>query len=157
MDRKIFLLADDDRDDTEMFMEAITGIDSSIICHCTSDGREALLKLDELTEKPDLIFLDVNMPAMNGWQCLQILKADERYKKIPVVIISTSSHQRDINTAAELGTLCYFIKPNDFNELTQILQVMVASLGVGLADALRNAPGNVAKYIHACGESSKQK
>lgn len=56
MDKKIFLLADDDRDDTEMFMETIAGIDNSIICHCTADGREALQKLDELTEKPHLIF-----------------------------------------------------------------------------------------------------
>lgn len=97
------------------------------------------------------------MPVMNGWQCLKVLKADERYNKIPVIVISTSSHQRDISTAAELGTLCYFIKPNDFNELTQVLQVIVASIGVGLMDALRHAPSNVAKYIHACSDSSKQK
>jgi len=155
MNNKIFLLADDDQDDTEMFCEAIEGIDKNIVCHCVTDGREALKKLAELPKKPDLIFLDINMPVMNGWQCLKFLKEDERYREIPVIVISTSSHQREKNIAASLGALCYFTKPNDFSELVQVLQIIVANVGAGLPNALENIQGNFAQFIELCGGSKQ--
>ncbi len=155
MAQKVFLLADDDRDDTEMFCEALTGIDNSIICHCATDGRGALRKLDELAEKPQLIFLDVNMPVMNGWQCLKLLKEDELYKHIPVIIVSTSSNQRELDIAAELGALCYFTKPNDFNELTKVLQVVAESLGVGLENALQNLQAGGSQFVFAFTNGNK--
>ena len=155
MEKKIFLLADDDQDDTEMFSEALAMIDNNIVCHCASDGREALKKLNELSEKPQIIFLDVNMPVMNGWQCLKHLKADKRYEKIPVIIISTSSHQREQEIAAELGAFCYLTKPNDFNELTTILDVIVTNLGDGLLSALQMMPLPCSQFIHICQNESK--
>jgi CheY-like chemotaxis protein len=136
MDKKIFLLVDDDLDDTEMFCEALASIDNSIVCHCAGNGQEALQTLNTLYEKPNIIFLDVNMPVMNGWQCLKHLKEDERYKQIPVIIVSTSSHKRESEIAADLGALCYLTKPNDFDELTIVLQVIVANLDDGLSSAL---------------------
>lgn len=150
MQNRIFLLADDDRDDTEMFSEALAAIDETIVCHCVSDGRQALDTLDELVQLPDLIFLDVNMPVMNGWQCLKALKEDDRYYQVPVIIISTSSHERDIEIASELGALCYFTKPHYFTELTGVLQVIVENVEAGLPSALRNAPESVARFIYGC-------
>lgn len=155
MDKKVFLLADDDLDDTEMFCEALASIDNSIVYHCAGNGREALQTLSTLSEKPQLIFLDVNMPVMNGWQCLKHLKEDERYKQIPVIIVSTSSHQREREIAADLGALCYLIKPNDFNELTQVLQVIVANLGDGLSSALHEIPMPCSQFIHISQRASK--
>ncbi len=70
MNQKIILLADDDMDDTEMFCEALADIDESIICHCAVNGSDALRILDGLKELPSVIFLDLNMPLMNGWDCL---------------------------------------------------------------------------------------
>jgi CheY-like chemotaxis protein len=137
-EEKIILLADDDSDDTEMFCEALTSIDSTILCHTAVDGREALKILNDLEALPHIIFLDVNMPIMTGWQCLKILKVDERYKKIPVIIISTSAHQREIDIARDLGALCYFSKPNDFNQLKEVLQEIIMSLGADLPNALKN-------------------
>lgn len=150
MENKIFLLADDDSDDTEMFSEALAGIDKNIICHIVSDGREMFNLLSTLVDMPDLIFLDVNMPVMNGWQCLKLLKEDERYNQIPVIIFSTSSHQRDMDIAADLGALCYFTKPNDFNELAQVLRVITSNLGPGLRSAIKNMHSNISQFIYAC-------
>lgn len=150
MEDKIFLLADDDSDDKEMFAEALTSIDKTIIFHTAVDGREALKMLDELNAKPQLIFLDVNMPVMNGWQCLKALKEDERYKQIPVIVISTSSHQRDIDIARDLGALCYFTKPNDFNDLKNVLQVIVENIHTNLAGALQSMQASGFSHVYAC-------
>ncbi|MBF4493348.1 response regulator [Flavobacterium sp. JLP] len=138
MDKKIILLADDDMDDTDMFREALVDIDENIICHIADNGSEALKILNELDEKPNLIFLDLNMPIMNGWDCLKLLKKDKIYQDIPVIMISTSSHKNDIETAASLGAICYFVKPNSYNNLKQILQSITANLGAGLKSAIDN-------------------
>ncbi|HSB94561.1 MAG TPA: response regulator [Flavitalea sp.] len=148
MNKKTFILADDDADDTEMFCEALTIIDSSIICHCAVDGRDAISLVDKLPVRPDLIFLDVNMPVMNGWECLQLLKGDERLQHIPVIIISTSSHKREVEIAGSLGALCYLTKPNDFNELTELLQLIASNTGAGLLKSLQQAEQGGSKYIH---------
>jgi CheY-like chemotaxis protein len=147
MDRKVFLLVDDDVDDTEMFIEALAGIDNSIKCHNAVDGRVALEKLNELDNNPNLIFLDINMPVMNGWQFLKIIKEDERYKQIPVIVISTSSHQRETTIALELGALCYLTKPNDFEILKNVLQLIVKHLDEGLPNALQNIQAVGSAYI----------
>lgn len=157
MTSKVFLLADDDRDDTDMFREALMIIDKDIICHCATDGREALKILNELTENPDLIFLDVNMPIVNGWKCLKLLKSEERYKHLPVIIISTSSNQGELDIAANLGALGYFIKPNDFNELTKVLEVIVANLGIELENALRNLQVGGFRFVYAFTGDNKTK
>lgn len=149
MEQKIILLADDDRDDTEMFCEALEEIDNTIICYCTINGEELLYKINGLTEKPNLIFLDLNMPIMDGWDCLKILKADKRYSDIPVIMISTSSHKEDMDAAISLGALCYFVKPNTYNELKTVLQVVTTNLESGLKNAIANlkAEGYTSIYI----------
>lgn len=148
MNQKIFLLADDDRDDTEMFREAIANIDNNIICHTAVDGFEALKMLDTLAENPGLIFLDVNMPVMNGWQCLKRIKEDDRYKMIPVIMISTSSHQREMDIAGELGVLCYISKPSNFNQLTKVLHVIVENIGNDLEKALQELQSNGSLLVY---------
>jgi CheY-like chemotaxis protein len=141
------MLADDDRDDTDMFCEALTEIDKSIVCHCAVNG-EALLKiLYSLDQNPLLIFLDMNMPIMDGRECLKVLKSDERYRLIPVIMISTSSHQRDVEISLQLGALGYFVKPSDFNDLTDVLQIIKDNLGAGLKEALVNLHAKGNKHI----------
>lgn len=94
---------------------------------------------------------------MNGWQCLKHLKADERYEKIPVIIISTSSHQRELEIAKDLGALCHLTKPNDFNELTTILDVIVSNLRNGLQAALEMMQMPSSQFIHIFQNESKLK
>lgn len=148
MEKKIFLLADDDMDDRGMFCEALEIIDNNIVCHAVSDGRDALHALNSLNTKPLLIFLDINMPVMNGWQCLEKIKADDRYNEIPVIIISTSSHQREMDIARNMGALCYFTKPLHFDELTDVLRIIAGNIGPELPSALKYIESGVSKYVH---------
>jgi CheY-like chemotaxis protein len=146
-EKKIFLFADDDIDDREMFTEALSTIDSNLVCITVADGREVLHTLSSLEQLPELIFLDVNMPMMNGWQCLENLKKDDRYCKIPVIIISTSSHQREIDIAKSLGALCYFTKPHEYKDLVHVLQSIVANSGPQLSSTLQGLEANGSGYL----------
>lgn len=143
---KIILLADDDQDDTEMFCEALADIDESIICHCAENGSEAIKLIKKQDEIPGVVFLDLNMPIMNGWECLKQLKLDKDYKDIPVIMISTSSYKNDMETAANLGAVCYFVKPNNFKDLKQVLGSITSNLENGLRESLSNLEKN--KYLH---------
>jgi len=135
--KKVFLLADDDADDVEMFHEALREIDSSITLYTAWDGKDALEKLNNKDlEQPQIIFLDINMPGMNGWQCLTILKSHVLFRHIPVIVYSTSSHQRNTDIALDLGALCFFTKPSDFSELKSILEVLMSNLNSDLLGAI---------------------
>lgn len=152
MKKKVILLADDDIDDTEMFCEALADIDESVICHCAGNGSEVFTILNEIEEIPELIFLDLNMPIMSGWECLKVLKKDPNYKDIPVIMISTSSHKNDMEMASNLGSICYFIKPNNFNDLKYVLQTITSNLGEGLKDALAELQSSSVKHIFTCND-----
>ncbi|WP_149207533.1 response regulator [Flavobacterium johnsoniae] len=147
MNKKIILLADDDRDDIEMFCEALEMVNENVICECAENGDQAWRMLNDNNEKPQLIFLDINMPIMNGWECLKLIKKDENYQDIPVIMISTSSHKNDMETASKLGALGYFVKPNDFNDLKNMLKIITSNEGTDLSDALHNLQNSGSKYI----------
>ena len=124
---KRWLLADDDSDDMEMFCELVEEIDPSITCYCASDGQEAI---DKLTGGeflgPDLIFLDINMPGMNGWECLALLKKNPLWENIPVIMYSTSSHRKEKQLASELGAIGFFTKPAGYTQLKNILTFLMS-------------------------------
>lgn len=149
MEKKIFLLADDDLDDREIFCEALNEIDPAIICHEVDNGQDALDKLALLDELPQIIFLDINMHIMNGWQCLKRLKEDERYQHIPIIITSTSSHKQEMEAALSLGALCFFTKPSSYHELKEVLQTIIINLGSNLEHALKQLEANGCKYVYA--------
>jgi CheY-like chemotaxis protein len=126
---KRFLLIDDDSDDRELFSETLASIDPVSICHPIPDGEEALIKLASMEfEKPDMIFLDINLPVMSGWQILTELKKRETYQQIPVIIYSTSSNPRDKEIAKQLGALCFVTKPSNHRILKGMLEIVVVNL-----------------------------
>src|SRR5438477_6348857 len=111
---KRFLLVDDDTDDRELFSEAVASINPVIICDLAADAQEALEKLYKKEYTPDLIFLDINLPVMTGWQFLSNLKNTGEHRDIPVNMYSTSNNQRDKDIARDLGALCFITKPSAF-------------------------------------------
>ena len=133
--KKIFLLADDDGDDRQLFCEALEAVDPSAVCYLATNGAEALEILSR-EEKPQLIFLDINMPGMNVWQCLKTIKESDSYKNIPVFIDMTSTYQRDGDSAFALGALCFVTKPHSFSVLKNILQVLTQNDSKEIVDAL---------------------
>ena len=115
---KIFLLADDDQDDAELFGEALAEIDPAIHFHHVDDGEAVLDFLKNHNgESPDIIFLDLNMPGMDGWECLRQLKSNSAFEGIPVIVYSTSSHQRDKDRAIQLGATGLISKPSSYRLL----------------------------------------
>jgi CheY-like chemotaxis protein len=126
MSQKNFLLVDDDCEDTELFTEAVESVDATVACLNAVHGGEAL---DQLTsrkiQRPDIIFLDINMPVMNGWQLLDKLKENDELKQIPVIMYSTSSKKSDMKTALSSGALCFFTKPDNYQRLKKILHIIV--------------------------------
>jgi len=147
MEKKIILMADDDIDDTEMFCEALADISENIVCQCAINGNAFMETLFNLAEKPDLIFLDLNMPVMDGWECLRLVKSEQQYQDIPVIMISTSSHKNDIDTALNLGATGYFVKPNNFNDLKLVLHSITSKLGNGLKDVIFNLQTSGLEHI----------
>jgi CheY-like chemotaxis protein len=119
---KILFLIDDDPDDQEIFQEAIKVIDKTIICYTASDGKDALSKLHDALLLPDVVFLDLNMPVMNGKDCLKALKQDKVLKHIPVIVYSTSSADKERYNCLSLGATQYISKPPQFNVLVSKLK-----------------------------------
>ena len=124
---KIFFIADDDPDDRELFIEALLGIDEHCKCVTAFDGQEALFKLtNEMDSLPDFIFLDLNMPKLNGRQCLIEIKKNDKLKHIPVIIYSTSAEKKDTQEAIQLGASFFLQKPNRFEELSRALANIIS-------------------------------
>ena len=119
--RKIILI-DDDRDDAELFQEALFEIDPSVDFEHFEESKEALkILLQKQDHLPDLIFLDINMPLVSGWQCLTEFKKAEHLKKIPVIMFTTSSQPKEKETAKELGADGFLSKPSEYTTLKKLL------------------------------------
>lgn len=118
---KVCLLIDDDIDDIEIFGIAIDELGKDIKCFTAIDGAEALKMLGNENFVPDYIFLDLNMPRMNGKQCLIEIKKIPRLAQVPVIMYSTSSSQRDVDETKKLGATFFLTKPSTISSLTEIL------------------------------------
>ncbi len=129
-EKKIFLIVDDDTDDIGFFCETICEIDNTAYCLSAMDGEDALMKLRNMTTPlPDFIFLDLNMPRMDGRQCLAELKKDVKLKNIPVIIFTTSSAQKDIDETSKLGAAYFLTKPFDFKSLQKKIALVIEKIG----------------------------
>ncbi|MBO9202963.1 MULTISPECIES: response regulator [Niastella] len=125
---KTYILVDDDSDDRELFTLALHNVAPAIHLHCFKNGSEAIQHLKTFSTTADLIFLDLNMPVMDGWECITQLKQDISLKHIPVIIYTTSSNEKDIQRAREAGAKCYFIKPDDFATLNKTLSLITENV-----------------------------
>jgi CheY-like chemotaxis protein len=115
---KTCFLIDDDADDQEIFTLVLKSVNPAITCITANDGFEAVTRLtEEKTFNPDYIFLDLNMPRMDGKECLREIKKIDRLKGIPVIIYSTSSEQKDILETRALGASDYLEKQSSIMEL----------------------------------------
>ena len=122
-----FFIVDDDIDDQDLFIEAVSEVDKTIKCMSVSNCEEALdLLRNKKINLPDMIFLDLNMPRLNGKQCLAELKKEAHLAHIPVIIYSTSSEKRDIEETSRLGAAHFLTKPNKFEDLCKAISFVVS-------------------------------
>lgn len=119
---KKILLIDDDLDDQFFFKEVIESIDAALHCDTATNGKIALEKLKVCLSLPEIIFLDINMPIMNGVDFMIQIKKEKALTEIPICILTTSNIARDVKLAKELGAHCFLTKPNDFSMLRKQLQ-----------------------------------
>jgi CheY-like chemotaxis protein len=119
---KQILLVDDDIDDHEIFCMALENLENCYKCIFAKDGIEALeiLKNEEIFI-PDIIFLDLNMPRMNGIECLYEIKKNHRTSHIPVIMYSTSSDPKIVEGVKDLGASEYLVKPSRIETLSGLL------------------------------------
>ncbi len=116
--RKSIFLADDDTDDCILFEDALREVCKDTKLQTANDGVELMDILEEtVPPPPDVIFLDLNMPLKNGFECLADIKRTHKLKDIPVVIFSTSAQEEAIEKVYEQGAHYYICKPNSFEKL----------------------------------------
>lgn len=119
--RKI-LHIDDDDDDQEIFSTALSKVDDTIALTAISNAAVALKELASKNIEPDMIFLDLNMPGMNGQEFLQMIKGNKSLQHIPVIVLSTSSHKPTIELVKDMGATEFFTKPEMFEDLVVMLK-----------------------------------
>jgi CheY-like chemotaxis protein len=120
------LLADDDHDDRKFFADALGKLNVPFKLSDFRACEELLSHINEETTA-DIIFLDLNMPYLNGHECLQEIRKNKKYDAIPVAIYTTSSNRKDIDTTYDEGANIYVIKPNRFDEIVYLLQDIFSS------------------------------
>ena len=127
----VCLLIDDDQDDQEIFSMALEDINSDIQCIMVSNGIAALEKLNAKKPLiPDYIFIDVNMPKMNGMECLREIQKLEHLKNAHVFMYSTSSDEKMIERSKALGAKDFIVKPPGLALLTErLMQVFTKRAG----------------------------
>lgn len=121
------LIADDDEDDRTFFSEAMTELRMNTELTLFNDGKDLMSYLagpDIIL--PHILFLDLNMPYMSGFECLKVIRADDRFKEVSIAIYSTSSSEKDIEETFVEGANIYIKKPNDFAKLKKVIKEVVS-------------------------------
>jgi CheY-like chemotaxis protein len=118
----ICLLVEDDEDDQDFFKYALKKLEIPVELVIADDGAYALQKLDDETFMPDIIFMDLNMPRLNGLECIREIKKNPRLQNIPVYIYSTAHEYQNNIDVPSLGIKQYLEKPGDVMGLIPILK-----------------------------------
>jgi CheY-like chemotaxis protein len=121
------LLVDDSPTDVRLTQEALQECNLINQLHVVDDGEEAVDFLRQRgryadARRPDLILLDLNLPKKDGREVLAEIKADDRLRQIPVVVLTTSNNEKDILQAYDLNCNCYITKPVDFERFLNIVK-----------------------------------
>src|SRR5436190_16021439 len=116
------VLADDDVDDTTLFLEALREISIPFRMTTVHDGEQLMNLLTKTLESnPKVIFLDLNMPRKNGFECLTEIKTNDKLKDIPIVIVSTTFKNEVVKLLYNNGAKYYICKPDEFNLLKKVI------------------------------------
>jgi CheY-like chemotaxis protein len=121
------LLVEDNPGDVRLMQEALLESNVNSNLNVVNDGETALKYLRKSTEfadapRPDLIFLDLNLPRRDGREVLAEIKFDDQLRRIPVVVLTTSEAERDIAHAYDLHANCYVRKPLDLDRFIQVVR-----------------------------------
>ena len=118
-------MIDDDEDDRDLFRESVNAVDPAIECIVMEDGESAFEYLSSGTTVPDYIFLDLSMPGYNGRKLLYNLRQSDRFKKVPVIIYTTSTNEDESKELHQLGATHFLSKPMDSKEIYYMISHVI--------------------------------
>jgi CheY-like chemotaxis protein len=118
------LLADDDKDDRFFFGLALKGIPFPTQLTTVEDGERLMAHLKNSDSLPDVLFLDLNMPKKNGFECLSEIKLDPELSPLPVIIYSTAANDNTARVLYEAGAH-YYVSKRNFTELQEIIEYVL--------------------------------
>lgn len=119
--KRVILMADDDPDDQELVREAMSEAQPNCVVRFVEDGQD-LLNYLEHRGPPDLVILDLNMPRMDGREALRLLRTDERFTAVPVIVVTTSGRKDEVDRAYELGANGFLRKSTSYRDLVRNFQ-----------------------------------
>ena len=124
---KNIFLAEDDADDRMFFEDALKKVAIPTQLTLSNDGLELMSNLEIVIEPPppDVIFLDLNMPRKNGFQCLEEIRNTHKLKDIPIVIFSTTTNADAVNKTYQHGANHYICKPRSFDLLVKTIETVL--------------------------------
>lgn len=116
-------LADDDEDDHLVFEDAINEVLPGVTLIHFFNGEVVLQQLEK--ERPDILFLDINMPLMDGTSCLKLIREKPQFHRLPIVVYSVSRQPLDITSSYGFGATLYLIKPPSHEKLVMNLKMLL--------------------------------
>jgi CheY-like chemotaxis protein len=119
------LLVDDDHDDCFIFETALKELNPDLHFSCLTNSVQLAEHLAQ--NSPDLIFLDINMPRKNGFECLLEIKSMAAHKAIPVIMYSNSARPQELEQAYQYGATLYLKKPSGYSDLVEALQEVLGT------------------------------
>lgn len=132
MSQTTILHVEDDSNDVLLFRHAFQKAGLTCDLHVVGDGDEAIAYLNgdqqfanrQAHPVPKLVLLDLKMPRVSGFEVLSWVRQAEKYRQLPVVVLTSSNHDVDIQRAYEKGANSYLVKPVDFNRLVELVRTI---------------------------------
>lgn len=143
MNKQNIFYADDDMDDLDFFKEIVESYGDAFQVYTQDNGVDLLTALQTPPPHPNVIFLDINMPGMNGLEVLRLVRQNEKHKALPVIMFSTSHDDHIIDEARKLGASYYLPKSGDFKKLRQSIEHV---LSINWSDFKTNENNFVHQY-----------
>jgi CheY-like chemotaxis protein len=120
------LLAEDDDDDCMFFESALREINPALKFMRYPDGTKLMSEIDSV-QNPGILFLDINMPKINGLECLAELRNQTKYKDLPILIFSTFASPDLVGRLYDAGASSFIVKPNDFDHWRSIIEKSITT------------------------------
>jgi|SRR5580698_8155672 DNA-binding response OmpR family regulator len=124
--KNLVFIVDDDPDDRQIILEAFLENHPAIDYAFIETADELLLTLHrEDTEFPNLILLDLNMPGILGLQALREMRGNKKFSQIPIIVLTTSTLDKDRSMSYEFGASCFLTKPDSYGKLVDIVNAII--------------------------------
>ncbi|NOT75798.1 MAG: response regulator [Cyclobacteriaceae bacterium] len=125
MNQLSILLIEDDPDDVELLQEALKNANIQYNLHVLGEGNTVLPYLEVCKNFPNIILLDLNIPKLHGREVLKLLKSSDKFKGIPVAVLTTASSQTERDLCIELGADQFLTKPATVDGFTKTVKLIV--------------------------------